>query len=233
MSSPLDVQYWYTKFYSSICVISYRLYFAHLLWWVCVMGSGVAGCRCRSLLTTTIWFTVLVTLLHKVSQTQELPRVCQKSTVPNKECGAQLWFILSPNTEFSITNSLGYWYCLTTACLSQKSASACSYLCFILSLNTEFVITAGLVYWYFLALSILISVSFENHIIQYVSPSSRIFTTKSVMFNTLSHNHHLLLAVIKFISIICLRPLKTRYEVSRSGQNIDFWGWCLYRSGQF
>jgi hypothetical protein len=30
-----------------------------------------------------------ITLLHKVSQTRELPRACQKSTVPNKECGAR------------------------------------------------------------------------------------------------------------------------------------------------
>ena len=48
----------------------------------------------------------------------------------------------------TMVTGLGYWYRLVTACLSQKVASACPYLCFILSPNTEFPITAGLVYWY-------------------------------------------------------------------------------------
>jgi hypothetical protein len=48
----------------------------------------------------------------------------------------------------TMVTGLGYWYRLATACLSQKAASACPYLCFILSPNTEFLITAGLVYWY-------------------------------------------------------------------------------------
>ena len=34
------------------------------------------------------------TLLQKVSQTSELPCACQKSTVPNKECGVQCWSCL-------------------------------------------------------------------------------------------------------------------------------------------
>ena len=81
--------------------------------------------------------------------------VCAK----NPQCQTKNVAHMILNTEFLITTGLGYWCCLVTACLSQKSALACSYLCFILSSNTEFVITAGLVYWATACLSILISVS--------------------------------------------------------------------------
>ena len=48
---PLDVQYQYTKSYSPSCVILYRFL---LRSFTLMMGSGVAGWRCRSLLTTTM-----------------------------------------------------------------------------------------------------------------------------------------------------------------------------------
>jgi hypothetical protein len=47
---------------------------------------------------------------HKVSQMSALPRACQKSIVPNKECGMHL-------KQF-------YWFCLVSAFLTRKSASA-------------------------------------------------------------------------------------------------------------
>jgi hypothetical protein len=67
------------------------------------------GCRNAALVKHKI------TLLHKVSQKSELPRACQKSTVPNKRKWRAICFGV-------------YWSRLVPSCLSQKSvsASACS-----------------------------------------------------------------------------------------------------------
>jgi hypothetical protein len=72
------------------------------------IGLCMAGLPHREDVLWPNYNSLTVTLLHKVSQTWELPHVCQKSTVPNKKCGMQL----------------GH----RSSCLSQKLASPVSLL---------------------------------------------------------------------------------------------------------
>ena len=78
-------------------------------------GSGWSWeCGCAD--ARNIYWLSSFTLLHKVSQMSALPCACQKSIVPNKECGAHL-------KQF-------YWFRLASAFLTRKSASASSWECF-------------------------------------------------------------------------------------------------------
>jgi hypothetical protein len=49
-----------------------------------------------------------ITLLHKVSQTWELPHVCQKSTVPNKECGVWTFYLVSVFLTWKMASAYPY-----------------------------------------------------------------------------------------------------------------------------